>query len=107
LPVYDVGFAAIPSGPALPIGMSGMAKYQQVGAWLDIDSFVITQSNVHQLDDSKLFAARNTAGASDWGLAVIAGDTTDAEMAALSAAGVVGAWIMDLFRANSFKTDSF
>lgn len=96
LHVYQPGFPALPGGPALPDGIPGVAEYRQVMEWLGIDRFVITQGNAHQFDNANLVAALNEAGDIARGVAVITGDTTESEMASLSAAGVVGARIMDL-----------
>lgn len=64
--------------------------------WLGIDRVVITQGNAQQGDNSNLVACVAQLGDMARGVAVIDADTDDAEMQALSDAGIVGARIMDL-----------
>ncbi|MEZ5450070.1 MAG: amidohydrolase family protein [Thiolinea sp.] len=96
LHLYQPGFPALPGGPAVPVGTPGLAEYRQVMDWLGIERFVITQGNAHQFDNSCLLACLAEAGEQARGVAVIRGDTPDAELQRLHAAGVRGARIMDL-----------
>jgi D-galactarolactone isomerase len=96
LHLYLPGFPARPGGPDLPEGLPGLAEYRQVMDWLGIDRFVVTQGNAHQRDNANLVAALEAAGDIARGVAVITGETSDAELERLAAANVVGARIMDL-----------
>lgn len=93
---YLPGFPALPGGPALPDGLPGVTEYRQVMDWLGIERFVITQGNAHQMDNGNLLAALALAGEKARGVAAIGGETPEREMTRLTAAGVVGARIMDL-----------
>lgn len=95
--MYLPGFPALPGGPGLPPDpLPTPDDYRQVMDWLGIERVVVTQGNAHQFDNSCLLACIAEMGAVARGVAVITGDTNDAEMAALSRAGIVGARIMDL-----------
>ncbi|WP_404404622.1 amidohydrolase family protein [Pelagibacterium halotolerans] len=94
--MYLEGFPALPGGPALPEGLPGPAEYRQTMAWLGIDRVVITQGNAHQFDNGNLVAALEAMGDAARGVAVITGETNDAEMQRLADANVTGARIMDL-----------
>lgn len=95
--MYLPGFPALPGGPGLPPDpLPTPAMYRQAMDWLGIDRVVITQGNAHQADNACLLACLAQMGDCAKGVAVITPDTTEAEMETLSAAGVVGARIMDL-----------
>ncbi len=84
-------------GPGLPPApLPDPDMYRRAMRWLGIDRVVITQGNAHQFDNECLLACLADMGDLARGVAVITGDTTEAEMARLSAAGIVGARIMDL-----------
>lgn len=95
--MYLPGFPAISGGPDLPAGaLPDAEQYRLVMAWLGIDRVIITQGNAHQRDNSNLVACLAEMGDIARGVAVIDSAMTDAELDRLSAAGVVGARIMDL-----------
>ncbi|MFG1302330.1 amidohydrolase family protein [Xanthobacter sp. V3C-3] len=95
--MYQPGFPALPGGPGLPAGaLPDADQYRQVMGWLGIDRVVVTQGNAHQRDNSNLLVCLAEMGAAARGVAVIDGTTTEAELDRLSAAGIVGARIMDL-----------
>lgn len=95
--MYLPGFPAIPGGPDLPAGaLPDAEQYRSLMRWLGIDRVIITQGNAHQHDNSNLVACLAAMGDVARGVAVIDGTTTEAELGRLSAAGVVGARIMDL-----------
>jgi len=95
--MYLPGFPAQPGGPDLPAGaLPDAEQYRSVMEWLGIDRVIITQGNAHQCDNSNLLACLSAMGDAARGVAVIDGSTTEAELDRLSAAGVVGARIMDL-----------
>lgn len=95
--MYLPGFPAQPGGPGLPPDpLPDAEAYRQVMDWLGIDRVVITQGNAHQADNGNLRACLAEMGDIARGVAVISGETPEAEMAELAAAGVVGARIMDL-----------
>lgn len=97
LHMYLPGFPAMPGGPGLPPDpLPTPDRYRQVMRWLGIDRLVITQGNAHQHDNANLLACLAEMGDCARGVAVVAAQTSQAELAALSAAGVVGARIMDL-----------
>lgn len=94
--LYQPGFPAR-GGVALPAGeLPSTDQYRQVMDWLGIGRVVITQGNAHGRDNANLLAGLAAMGDCARGVAVIDGATGDAEMQRLSAAGVVGARIMDL-----------
>ena len=95
--MYLPGFPAISGGPDLPAGaLPDAEQYRSVMRWLGIDRVIITQGNAHQRDNSNLVACLGAMGDVARGVAVIDGTTTEAELGRLSAAGVIGARIMDL-----------
>lgn len=95
--MYLPGFPALAGGPGLPPGpLPGPADYRRTMAWLGIDRVVITQGNAHQFDNGCLLACLAEMEGIARGVAVITGNTQDAEMERLADAGVVGARIMDL-----------
>lgn len=95
--MYLPGFPARPGGPGLPLGqLPDAAQYRRVMARLGIDRVVVTQGNAHQRDNGNLLACLVEMGEAARGVAAIGRDTSDAELARLAAAGVVGARIMDL-----------
>lgn len=96
LHLYLPSFPPRPGGPDLPEGLPGLAEYRQVADRLGVERFVITQGNAHQRDNGNLLAALAAAGTAARGVAAIDAGTPDAEIAALAAAGVVGARVMDL-----------
>lgn len=95
--LYLPGHPARPGGPGLPADpLPDADAYRQVMAWLGIERVIITQGNAHQRDHANLLACLAEMGDPARGVGVIDDSTTDAEMATLGAAGVVGARIMDL-----------
>ncbi|PJE30910.1 D-galactarolactone isomerase [Pseudooceanicola antarcticus] len=95
--MYLPGFPALPGGPGLPPDpLPTPDMYRQAMGWLGIDRVVVTQGNAHQADNACLLACLAEMGADALGVAVITPETTEAEIEALSAAGCVGARIMDL-----------
>lgn len=96
LHLYTAGHDAQDGGPPLPPGLPGPAEYRQVMQWLGIDRLVVTQGNAYQFDNGSLLDSLKDFGAQARGVAVITGDTSDADMQSLSEAGVTGARIMDL-----------
>jgi D-galactarolactone isomerase len=95
--MYLPGFPAMPGGPDLPVGaLPDAGQYRSVMKWLGIDRVIITQGNAHQRDNSNLVACLAAMGDVARGVAVIDSTTTEAELNRLSAAGIVGARIMDL-----------
>jgi D-galactarolactone isomerase len=95
--MYLPGFPAMPGGPDLPVGaLPDAGQYRSVMKWLGIDRVIITQGNAHQRDNSNLVACLAAMGDVARGVAVIDSTTTEAELDRLSAAGIVGARIMDL-----------
>lgn len=94
--MYLPGFPSAPSSIPLPDNAPGPADYRQVMDWLGLDRVIITQGNAHGRDNSNLLACLEAMGDSARGVAIIDATTTDAEMARLAAAGIVGARIMDL-----------
>lgn len=95
--MYLPGFPSLAGGPPLPVEpLPDAAAYRQVMDWLGIDRVIITQGNAHQKDNANLLACLIEMGDVARGVAVIDETTSDAEIGALSEAGVVGARIMDL-----------
>jgi D-galactarolactone isomerase len=95
--MYLPGFPSKPGGPALPAGsLPTPQQYRQVMDWLGIGRVVITQGNSHQRDNGNLLACLAEMGDVARGVAVIDAQTPEAELDALSQAGVVGARMMDL-----------
>jgi D-galactarolactone isomerase len=95
--MYLSGFPALPGGPSLPAGaLPDPDQYRQFMRWLGIDRVIITQGNAHQRDNANLLACLDTMGPVARGVCVIDSQTRDAELERLSAAGIVGARIMDL-----------
>lgn len=94
---YLPGFPALPGGPGLPPEpLPTPDNYLETMKWLGIDRVVATQGNAHQFDNSCLVACLKAFGNKAKGVAVVTGETSDAEMEALATAGVVGARIMDI-----------
>ncbi len=95
--MYLPDYPSLPGGPGLPAGaLPDPDQYRQFMNWLGIDRVIITQGNAHQRDNSNLVACLDVMGDVARGVAVIDGQTSDAEMARLTEAGIVGARIMDL-----------
>lgn len=94
--LYACGFGAA-AGCSMPLDpLPDAAAYAQVRRWLGIDRFVITQGNSHGRDNGNLIACLGESGSISRGIAAVGGDAPEAEIVRLSAAGVVGARIMDL-----------
>lgn len=95
--MYLPDFPARDGGPGLPpLPLPTPQMYRQAMDWLGIDRVVVTQANAYQHDNDCLLACLDDMGDVARGVAVISPDTTDTEIEALSAAGVIGARIMDL-----------
>ena len=80
--------------PAEPLPTPQM--YRKTMGWLGIDRVVITQGNGHQMDNASLLACIAEMGECARGVAVITGETSEAEITRLAESGIVGARIMDL-----------
>lgn len=94
---YLPGFPPAPGAIALPPGdLPTPAQYRQVMGWLGISRVVVTQGNAHGRDNANLLACLAEFGDCARGVAVICPGATEAEIAFLSALGIVGARIMDL-----------
>lgn len=94
---YLPGYPSLPGGPGLPAGDLPMpAQYLEFMRWIGIDRVIVTQGNAQQRDNSNLNACLAEFGSTARGVCVIDSTTSDAELARLSAAGNVGARIMDL-----------
>ncbi|TWF54449.1 amidohydrolase family protein [Neorhizobium alkalisoli] len=95
--MYLPGFPSIPGGPGLPVGaLPDADQYRQFMAWLGIDRVIITQGNAHQRDNENLIACLAEMGDVSRGVCVVDKTTSEAELDRLSAAGIIGARIMDL-----------
>ena len=94
--MYLPGYPALAGGPPLPEGLPGPDEYRSLMAWLGLGRVVITQGNSHQRDNANLVTCLAAMGDCARGVAVIDGQTSDAEIARLHAAGIRGARIMDL-----------
>ncbi|MDE3121674.1 MAG: amidohydrolase family protein [Paracoccaceae bacterium] len=95
--MYLPGFPAQMGGPGLPLlPLPDADAYRRVMRWLGIDRVIITQANAHQRDNANLLACLAAMGDCARGVAVISDRTGEAELAALDAAGIVGARVMDL-----------
>jgi D-galactarolactone isomerase len=95
--MYLPGYPALEGGPPLPAGgLPTPGQYRQLMQWLGIAGVVITQGNSHQRDNANLLACLAEMADVARGVAVIDAESADAELDALSQAGVVGARIMDL-----------
>ncbi|HBD91017.1 MAG TPA: amidohydrolase [Gemmobacter sp.] len=93
LPQYPSAPGAIPLPPdPLPTP----EHYKSVMRWLGLDRVVVTQGNAHGHDNGNLLACLAELGSGARGVAVIDRTTSDTEIARLTAAGIVGARIMDL-----------
>lgn len=94
---YAPDFPAAPGAIPLPPGdLPTPAQYRKVMAWLGLSRVVVTQGNAHGRDNANLLACLQDFGDIARGVAVIDAETSDAEMADLTARRVVGARIMDL-----------
>jgi D-galactarolactone isomerase len=95
--MYLPDYPSLPGGPGLPAGaLPDPDQYRSLMKWLGINRVVITQGNAHQRDNSNIIACIEAIGEVSRGVGVIDPATTDTEMERLSAAGIVGARIMDL-----------
>jgi len=94
--VYLAGYPSAPGGVPVPKGRAGLGEYRQLMDWLGIGRVVVTQGNAHRFDNSNLVAALESFGGIARGVAVVTGETSDAELERLHGAGVRGARIMDL-----------
>lgn len=95
--VYLPGFPALPGGPGNPPDpLPTPAMYREMADWIGISRVVVTQGNAQQRDNSCLLACLEELGDMAKGMAVIDGTTEEGELDHLSAAGIVGARIMDL-----------
>lgn len=94
--LYLEGFPARPGGPPLPLGRAGIPEYKQVMHWLGIERVVVTQGNAYQFDNGCLLEAVRRLGGKARGVAVVTGDTSEADLQRLAEAGIRGARIMDL-----------
>ena len=95
--MYLPGYPALPGGPGLPPGaLPDPTAYREVMRWLGLDRVIVTQGNAHQRDNANTLACLAEMGEAARGVVVISGETADAELERLAAAGAVGARIMDL-----------
>ncbi|MFX4296126.1 amidohydrolase family protein [Pseudosulfitobacter pseudonitzschiae] len=95
--MYLSGYPSLPGGPPNPADpLPTPDMYLRMAEWLGIERVVITQGNAQQGDNSNLIACVKQLGEMARGVAAIDASTTDAEMQAMTDAGIVGARIMDL-----------
>ncbi|MDA5635465.1 MULTISPECIES: amidohydrolase family protein [Rhizobium/Agrobacterium group] len=95
--LYLPGYPALPGGPGLPPGsLPGPADYRKLMQWLGIDRVIITQGNAHQRDNANTLACVAEIGEAARAVVIIDAKTTEKDMESLTAAGTVGARIMDL-----------
>lgn len=95
--MYLPGYPALAGGPGLPPGeLPQPDDYRRLMQWLGIDRVIITQGNAHQRDNANTLACVAAMGDVARGVVIVDDTTTDAEMERLTAAGTVGARIMDL-----------
>jgi len=87
---------AVPGAVSVPEGCPGPDDYRVVMRRLGVDRTVVTQGNAHGFDNASLLACLSEMGPVARGVAVVTGETSDAEMQRLSDGGIVGARIMDL-----------
>ncbi|KGE00921.1 amidohydrolase family protein [Rhizobium sp. YS-1r] len=94
---YLPGFPSLPGGPGLPAGeLPTPAQYLELMRWLGIERVIVTQGDAQQRDNSNLNACLAEFGSIARGVCVIDSTTSEEELDRLSAAGNVGARIMDL-----------
>jgi D-galactarolactone isomerase len=94
---YLPGFPSLPGGPGLPAGdLPTPAQYLEFMRWIGIHRVIVTQGNAQQRDNSNLNACLAEFGSIARGVCVIDSTTSDPELERLSAAGNIGARIMDL-----------
>lgn len=94
--MYLPGYPPAKGASHVPEGTPSPADYRRVMSWLGVERVVVTQGNAHGFDNSNLLACLAAMGGIARGVAVITGETSDAEMLRLTEAGIVGARIMDL-----------
>lgn len=94
--VFMAGFGAVPGGPDLPPAAPGPGAYRSVMRWLGFSRTVIVQANAHRTDHGNLLAALAEFGAAARGIGAVAPDVAEADLARLSAAGVVGTRVVGL-----------
>ncbi len=94
--MYMPGFPSAPGCIPLPPAAPGPAEYRRVMAWLGIDRVIVTQGNAHGRDNANVLACLAAMGDCARGVGIVDAATTDADLAALAAAGIVGARVMDL-----------
>jgi D-galactarolactone isomerase len=82
--VYDRRVPAAPGGPQLP-GDHSVADYRAFQANMGLQRVVVVQPNAYQFDNSVLLSALRTFGR---GVAVVGDDAGDAQLEALTQAGV-------------------
>lgn len=93
--IFDAGFAGQPGGPPPPAPAT-VADYRRFQEWLGLERAVVVQSNAYQLDNGCLLAALAEFGGDARGIAAVTPETSEAELERLTAAGVLGARIMNL-----------
>lgn len=94
--LYLPDYPAVPGTVSVPEGCPGPNDYRIVMRRLGVDRTVVTQGNAHGFDNAGLLACLSEVGPVARGVAVVTGETSDAEMQRLSDGGIVGARIMDL-----------
>lgn len=95
--MYLPGYPALAGGPGLPPGaLPQPDDYRKLMSWLGVDRVIITQGNAHQRNNDNTLACVAAMGEVARGVVIIDDTTTDADIERLSAAGAVGARIMDL-----------
>ncbi len=94
--LYLPDYPAVPGAVSVPEGCPGPNDYRVVMRRLGVDRTVVTQGNAHGFDNASLLACLREMGPVARGVAVVTGETSDAEMQRLSDGGIVGARIMDL-----------
>lgn len=94
--MYMPGFPSVPGSIPLPPAAPGPAEYRQVMAWLGIDRLIVTQGNAHGRDNANVLACLAAMGDCARGVGIVDASTTDAALATLARAGIIGARVMDL-----------
>ncbi|SMG44393.1 amidohydrolase family protein [Paraburkholderia susongensis] len=86
---YDPRVPSAPGGPPLP-GCYTVADYRALQHRLGLQRVVVVQPNAYQFDNSVMLAALAELGANARGVAVTSADTSDAQIEAMTLAGVRG-----------------
>ncbi|MEX2631363.1 MAG: amidohydrolase family protein [Tistlia sp.] len=93
--IFSEGHAGQPGGPPMPAPAT-VADYRRFQKWLGLERAVVVQSNAYQLDNACLLEALADFGGDARGIAAVTPETPEAELERMTAAGVLGARIMNL-----------